>query len=75
MERVKSLRSVKIFFWNYLLVNKLFCSKNKKIVPDQTAFNFLYISLHASSKQYTPELYLQNFAIRIIESKIQVSAS
>ena len=29
----------KIVFWNYLLVNK-FCSKNKKIVPDQTALNF-----------------------------------
>ena len=48
-ERVKSLRSFKIVFLNYLLVNKLFCSKNKKkIVPDQTAFNFLYISLHAT---------------------------
>ena len=30
-------------------MNKLFCSKNKKkIVPDQTAFNFLYKSLHAT---------------------------
>ena len=47
-ERVKSLRSFKIVFWNYLLVNKLFCSKNKKIVPDQTALNFLYKSLHAT---------------------------
>ena len=32
-ERVKSLRSFKIVFWNYLLVNKLFCSKNKKNSP------------------------------------------
>ena len=47
-ERVKSLRSFKIVFWNYLLVNKLFCSKNKKIVPDQTELNFLYKSLHAT---------------------------
>ena len=47
-ERVKSLRSFKIVFWNYLLVNKLFCSKNKKIVPDQTALIFLYKSLHAT---------------------------
>ena len=29
-------------------MNKLFCSKNKKIVPDQTALNFLYKSLHAT---------------------------
>ena len=29
-------------------MNKLFCSKNKKIVPDQTALNFWYKSLHAT---------------------------
>ena len=29
-------------------MNKLFCSKNKKIVPDETAFIFLYKSLHAT---------------------------
>ena len=27
-----------------------------------------------TSKQYTPEMYLRKFYIRIIESKIQVSA-
>ena len=47
-ERVKSLRSFKIVFWNYLLVNKLFCSKNKKNSPWSDCIEFLYKSLHAT---------------------------
>ena len=39
-ERVKSLRSFKIVFWNYLLVNKLFCSKNKKNSPWSDCIEF-----------------------------------
>ena len=44
---MKSLRSFKIVFWNYLLVNKLFCSKNKKNSPWSDCIEFLYKSLHA----------------------------
>ena len=45
-ERVKSLRSFKIVFWNYLLVNKLFCSKNKKNSPWSDCIDFFYINLY-----------------------------
>ena len=47
-ERVKPLRSFKIVFWNYLLVNKLFCSKNKKNSPWSDCIAFLYKFLHAT---------------------------
>ena len=61
---------------NITIANLTECTTRYVAIKVQDVHNITIANPTESttSKQYTPEMYLRNFYIRIIESKIQVSA-